>query len=145
LKLGLNNPIKSNELKLKKLIGEIQFSDVLFVDDILENDQFFFVSIQQGFGLYVEGEIHRFLYNKASDQLTNLPYLINDIDGGMPFWPDYQNNNNSELIAVHNSFEIIENIQAKSAQTDQSEKFLTVANGLNENDNPVLMLVKLNK
>lgn len=140
--LGLNNPIKSNELKMELIFDKIQFPDFLMVDNILENDKFFFVSVQQGIGFHIEGEIQRFLFDKASERLTNTPHLSNNIDEGMPFWPEYMNNNN-ELISVFNSYQVIEHLQSNTTKTDKSESFKNMATQITENDNPVVMIVKL--
>lgn len=138
----LNNTVKGNELKLKRLMGKIQYPDFLSIDKVLENNRYFFINIQKGVGLYVEDEILSFLYNKESKELTNCPFLTNDIDSGMPFWPKFIDND-TLLVDVQYSYRIIDRFQSNSAKSDKSEKFLKLADSLNEKDNPVLVFVKL--
>jgi len=138
----LNNTVKGNEIKLKLLIGKIQYPDFLSIHKVLESSRYFFIDIQKGVGLYVEDEILSFLYNKESKQLINCPFLINDIDSGMPFWPKFIDND-TLLVDVQYSYQIIDYFQSNKAKGDKSEKCLKLANSLNEKDNPVLIIVKL--
>ncbi|MCK4465010.1 MAG: 6-bladed beta-propeller [Bacteroidales bacterium] len=138
----LNNTINGNEIRLERLIGEIQFPDFLSVNKILENDKYFFINIQKGIGLYVDDDIHRFLYEKASNLLIYCPYLINNIDEGMPFWPKYIHNN-TVLIYILYPFQIIEHSKSNLTTTNKSDKFIRLANNLKENDNPILAFVEL--
>ncbi len=137
----LKNKIKGSEIKLKLLMGETQFPDFLSIHKVIESGRYFFIDIQKGVGLYTQNEILSFLYNKESNQLVNCSFFINDVDFGMPFWPQFICNSN--LINIYQANEIIENIDAGSAKTNISENFQKMVSNLDLEDNPILAFVKL--
>ncbi len=78
------------------------------------------------------------------------PGIINDIDGGIPFLPKFghQLNEQNYLSSWEFSYEIKAYISTKKFRNSpnslkKKREFEQLANSLNENDNPVLMLVKL--
>jgi len=88
-------------------------------------------------------------YDKSKKQSFSLGEngIINDFDGGIKFDPIYQNNN--ILISYVTPLDLKSFISSDSFRTN-IPKYLNkklelqkLANSLNENDNPVLMLVKL--
>jgi hypothetical protein len=137
LSFGLNNSVNGHELKLERLIGEIQYPDFLSVEKALENSAYFFFDISRGIGLYVETDTYKFIFNKITNQLINCLGISNDIDGGMPIWPKYIYND-SVMVAVQHSYEILDHLKSNTSGTSNS-----VLNDLDANDNPVLAFVKL--
>lgn len=84
-----------------------------------------------GYLLYnkIEGEVKALSYNSA----FNRTGLTNDIDNGMPFWPD--------LIAGNKMYQIIDaltfiDMSAKSS----SAKMKEIASTLTENSNPIIVV-----
>jgi len=73
--------------------------------------------------------------------------IINDFDGGVSFKPIYQRNN--ILIGFIESYALIAHVNSKTfinstpKYPKKKKELEKLANSLNENDNPVLMLVKL--
>lgn len=138
----LNNTVKGNEIKLKLLIGKIQYPDFLSIHKVLESSRYFFIDIQKGIGLYVEDEILSFLYNKESNQLINCTFFLNDIDSGLPFWPKFTDND-SYLINIYQPYEIINLLRPNLKKADLSEKFMRIANNVKIGDNPIVVRVRL--
>jgi len=74
----------------------------------------------------------------------------NDIDGGINFKPDYAVND-TLLVSVIKAYELIEYVQTETFRNytpkypERKEELKKLASSLDENDNPVLMLVRLNK
>lgn len=74
--------------------------------------------------------------------------IINDLDGGMNFFP-VSKVNDSTLAMTVNAYDLIayvnsEVFKTSTAMFPQKKKALEkLANGLNGNDNPVLVMVKL--
>ena len=83
-----------------------------------------------------------------TDPVSNLYGLINDLDGGLSFWPRYYTSNN-ELVDVWNAFEMKEILtekyfaahEIKDAKAHQKLKALL--KGLDFEDNPVIVIGKL--
>lgn len=73
--------------------------------------------------------------------------IPNDYDGGSDFYPIYQKNN--EMIGIISSIDLIEKVFSEDFKNstpkypEKKKELEQLANRLNENDNPVLMLVKL--
>jgi len=142
ISLGLKNKIKSNDIKIKNLPGKVQYPDFLSTTRIKETDSFFFLTVVKGYGVYYEFEGHTLIYDKSTAQLTYCSRLVNNIDGGMPFWPAYIFNN-KELVDVYTACQIIEHSGSKQITTKRSEKFNRLVNSLKIDDNPVLAIIEL--
>ena len=79
-----------------------------------------------------------------------IPYrgLINDIDGGLPFWPDDFSHiqNNRQLACIYHAYEFKEKLtEAYLAEQNIKDKeahqrLRSLLSHLNEDDNPVLMI-----
>ncbi len=86
-------------------------------------------------------------YDKTIKKSFNLKGITNDLDGGLDFVPEYQINN--LIIGYASVFELKDYIASdifKNSTTKNPEKkkeLETLANSLDENDNPVLILIKL--
>ena len=117
---------------------------------ILETDPFIFFSV------HYEKKDSAFLYDKHSKKTVKLKNgekgkgFHNDIDGGLPFWPDYVNNR-QELISHYWPFDLKETmfdyeIHSYSIRNNEAhEKLKRMLNNLKENDNPVVVIARLKK
>ncbi len=93
------------------------------------------------------------VYNKKSGKIDNFPEsertggIKNDMDGGPDFMPEH--NDNNLFLQKMNAFELkalVETEEFKNSNPKYPEKKKEIeelAASLDENDNPVLMLVKL--
>nr|WP_319512072.1 6-bladed beta-propeller [uncultured Draconibacterium sp.] len=87
----------------------------------------------------------------VTDLTDSINGIINDIDNGLPFLPEkyFEIGNEKYLTTFIQPFELKKNVASnefKNATPKYPEKkkeLVQLANSLNENDNPVLMLVKL--
>ena len=134
----MDNKIKGNEIHLKKLIGKVQFPDFLSIDKFLESEKNFFISIQCGIGLYVDEDIINLLYDKTTGELFSTPNISNDIDRGMPFWPEYIFDN--IMIEYYQPFQILEQYESNMGKVKYSDDFINLVKSIKINDNPVLMI-----
>jgi hypothetical protein len=95
-------------------------------------------------------------YREGKRGIVNyVPSILNDLDGGLPSTPEpiyycyYVNNDIEYIVTLINSFELKDHISSnefRSLQPKYPEKkkeLEQLANSLVENDNPILMLVKL--
>jgi len=113
------------------------------INSILETNEYLFLS-----AMY-EKVRHSYLYDKVQRQVTELKEnkFINDIDGGVPFWPVYTDRR-QELVCVFDAYALKEEADDPAPDVrnvkniSDSEKFRTLVSQLNENDNPVVMIVR---
>lgn len=99
-------------------------------------------------------------YDKSSRQFFSInstndiekrwagPGIINDIDGGLPFAPftSFSNEGSELLLGWNFAYEFKNRETSKSLHLkypDRKKALKKLVNGLNENDNPVLVVVKL--
>ena len=72
---------------------------------------------------------------------------MNDLDGGMGFWPEYVNDSLAfQLIQAKDMKEYLNSedfIKSTSKYPEQKEMLINHMKGLKESDNDVLMVVKL--
>jgi hypothetical protein len=95
------------------------------------------------------------LINYAKQPISSIrgPGLINDIDGGPNFSPEhcFREDGREYLISWINAFELITHIESEAFRNstpkfpEKKKELEKLAASLDENDNPVLMLVKLKK
>jgi hypothetical protein len=107
-----------------------------------ETPSYFFITFMKGFK---SEQLLYGIYNKNENNLNFIEYgkegIQNDLDSGLPFWPKHVINN-STLVSYLDAYKIIEfkqtptNAQTAFCKLERIEK-------IKENDNPVLMLVKL--
>ncbi len=89
-----------------------------------------------------------FINPSTIDDKVNPNGIENDFDGGMNFFPDTQINDSTLLMLIQpyelKSFLKLEDVKNYAPKYPEKKKELEkLANRLDENDNPVLMLVKL--
>ena len=83
-----------------------------------------------------------------TDPVSREMGLINDLDGGLSFWPFYCNSDN-ELVDIWQAYtmkeDLIEEYFAKQTMKDQQahQKLRELVKNLKEDDNPVIVVAKL--
>lgn len=127
-----------------------------------ENGKYFFSSVlQAGKTIFIKTQNYKgegdrnILFDKATltgnfltDKSGEPAKFINDWDGGMDFWPVKAVNDNEIFMPITplELREIIkdEEFDEKTANSpERKQSFKTMAEGLQETDNPVLMVVRL--
>jgi len=113
--------------------------DAIFVSDILETGNHFFVECS--------GKGHLVKKDAGATIVLEDGVLQNDLDGGMPFYPDLLVDD-KYLVQVVDAFEFslwLESDHFKNFIDDpeKKEEFRALAEKLTENDNPVLVRCRL--
>jgi hypothetical protein len=113
--------------------------DAIFVSDIIETEDHFFVECS--------GKGHLVVKNDEETIVLEDGVLQNDIDGGMPFYPDLLVDE-KYLVQLVDAFKFnlwLESDSFKNFGEDpqKKEKFRTLAESLTENNNPVLVRCRL--
>ena len=73
---------------------------------------------------------------RVEKDADNNAYMKNDLDGGAPFWP--------KAVTNGKMFQLVDAIEfMELAEQCSSEKMKAIAATLDENSNPVLVVVKL--
>jgi hypothetical protein len=128
----------------REMYNEIEKFQLL--TKILETDEnlFFDISYQKQKQFY--------LFDKKDYQLTELEHgkFINDMDGGLAFWPTYTNRN-QEIASVYQAF-VLKDEMKNNNTTEESvknvlefRKLRTLASQIDEEDNPIVVIAKLKK
>ncbi len=131
----------------------------LFLDpyNIIESQDFlflFYFEKQNYCTAYLNKKDRQFyLVNKSEDFETRYcgPGFINDLDGGLNFAPmeNYQNEDGDYLFSWKFAYDFVEYVNSTKFQNstlqypEKKAELEELANSLDENDNPILMLVKL--
>lgn len=127
-------------------------NEKLFLTDMLEDEHFFYMTLSWGFSMKSLFAVYNKQTGKATSFgdggfLTTDKGLTNDIDGGLPFFP------NAILpdgyrIQWKSALTLKEDILEKDYETnkklygDKFDKVYQFAESLDEDDNPVLMIIK---
>jgi len=128
-----------------------------FADKIyFTKNYLFFTYRYRGFnctGIYTKSDQQFYEVNKTKDKMAVFgPGIINDLDGGLPLIPKsyYCSKNKDEfLIGEVNPFLLKTYVESDAFKystpkfPEKKNELKKLANNLNENDNQVLMLVKL--
>ena len=87
-------------------------------------------------------EILPFLFSKNNNQLIKLENdgFVNDIDGGIAFWPTYTTAD-QEAITVYEAHKFLEEIDATKA----SDKLKSLVSDIKEEDNPIIAIAQPKK
>jgi hypothetical protein len=124
---NLDNKIKREKLMLDPSNQEIQFPDFISIPGILENNKFLFITIQKGIGIR-EWDFFNVLYDKKTELLTPIVGFINNIDGGLAFWPKFSIENT--LITSYEANQILEHYKSTIGTVQHSEGFIELAKNL---------------
>lgn len=125
------------ELDIRKAM--VQKEKDHYVSDLTERINHTFITTQNGIG-GTERYLNNILYDKKATVLTKTGDFINDIDGGMSFWPKFSAGNT--LITHFQAYEFIDHYRSTVGTIDHGESFINLVNNLEEGDNPVLVLVQ---
>jgi hypothetical protein len=89
------------------------------------------------------------IFNKSGRELVFLEHeeagrygMVNDLDGGLAFWPR-RVYNDSVMIDYLDAYEIVEYYENHSEDASMKPFFRDMAENLNINDNPVLVVTKI--
>ena len=117
-----------------------------FIYPIIETDGYIL------FNSRYQTQKHAYLFDKELRQLQKLEHesFVNDIDGGLTFWP-ISTNQNQELISIYQAHfikeEINKNVLGEQNVKNNSafKKLRTLIFQLDEDDNPVVVIAKFKK
>ncbi len=118
----------------------------IWVYDVNESNKSLFVKLWWN----MSDSISNCIFDKESSLFTILKEngFVNDIDGGMTFWPKEILNDNT-LIDYVDSFDLItitnksQDEKPKPADSKKAQNLKNLAGQLNETSNPVLVLLKM--
>jgi hypothetical protein len=85
------------------------------------------------------------------DSFSRLLGFVNDIDGGLSFWPQYYNDSENELVQVLEAYKMKDLLTDKyfaahpAKDPAAHERLRELLRNLNENSNPVIVIAKLKK
>ena len=137
-----------------KQIGFNEMTKNSSLTDYQESTRFLF------FELYYakDGRLRKIVYDKTSNESASVQYkrefkqgfhfsFYNDIDGGMPFWPQGKTSDDKMYMIVH-GYELKDYIAKKGADFDAIDKagrnkLLKLIGESKISDNPILMIVTL--
>lgn len=137
---NLENSISRDNLFIEPVYDEIQHPDFLFISEILENTQYLFITAQKGISLMIDPDIYYVVFDKETGDIFSTPGLLNDIDGGLAFWPRYAAG--AKLISHYLPTEFIDHYKSTTGKAELSEDFVALVKSLDENDNPVLVIIE---
>jgi hypothetical protein len=137
---NLENKISRNNLNFEPIHDKVQFPDFLWIPEILENAQIIFITAEMGRSFIVNPNVHYIIFDKTSGALTSTHKMNNDIDGGLAFWPRFASG--EKLISHYLPTEIMNHYKATSGNNEFSKEFEALVKNLNENDNPVLVILE---
>lgn len=96
-----------------------------------------------------KGEIMSGGINRTHYRAVDPPGFKNDLCGGLPFYPDFSDG--ERLIKVYSPDELIEQVDLKALQNEpvlmpeKKNELLNLLYSLKNDDNPVVMIIKLKK
>jgi len=116
------------------------------LNNALETDEFLL------FDISYQKQKNFYLFDKKQRQLKELSNgkFINDLDGGLAFWPT-NTNRNQDLICVFQTFFMKDEINVTNIKEEDVKnisdfrKLKTLVSHLNEEDNPIVVIAKLKK
>lgn len=121
----------------------------IFDISALESTEYFFLKYQN------EGKRQFALMNKRSEEFTVVMNpdtvqkgVFNDIDGGPSYWPYWYSDNGKRFFGILQAVDLIERAGGAEADIEirdqvAARKYQDIIAKLNENSNPVLMIVEL--
>jgi hypothetical protein len=131
--------IFSTKEKVKHKYSDREYA---FLTGLNETGEYFFFNHGSYFFMY--DKIEEELYATANKKRKGIE---NDIDGGLPFWPKYAQDNT--LASYYDALELKENLtlehfeQTFAKNPKQKEELEELVNSLRIDDNPVIMIVTL--
>ncbi|MFN3554476.1 MAG: 6-bladed beta-propeller [Bacteroidales bacterium] len=138
-KFVLDNQLSVNTLDISPVPGQIQHKDFLWISNIICNKDYCFITARKGFAYDHEENFSFLVYNFAEETTLHVHSLINNLDYGLPFWPRWYFN--EYWIGFYYAHEIL-NYVSNSGSARKGSVIDNIAEKINVNDNPVLVLVK---
>ncbi len=130
----------------------IYYNECFRPSKIIKTNNFFIIkyAYRKNWGLAVLNSNNKFVTYELNNSVTDIG-IINDIDGGYPFDPQQYmvKNQNEFLISWTDAYKLKTYLKSEAFQSstpkypEKKKELERLANSLDENDNPVLMLVKL--
>ena len=139
ISFNLDNEIEWNELIINPAEME-KLADFTTVGRISETHNYIFLTIRVGIRIAFDMDAINMLYIKKSNKLITTKGLTNDLDGGMTFWPILSVN--QKLVTFYHPSEILEYAETIKDRTKLSDEYLKLISGLNEEDNPVIVIME---
>lgn len=148
--------------EIRKISKESEYFKYTFVTDVLEAKDFLYlVAVKDRFAYLLrvdkktgaiqtikeEGEVLITPIMKIRQRKVKEPGFTNDLCGGLPFFPSRQNN--KQWIAVFDAPDLLEKIDIEKLKKsdvilpEKRNELVRIIENLNEDDNPVLMIVTL--
>ena len=132
---------------LKKQLEKVK--DQLTLENIWESNRFIFITYIKGVGPLAKSRL-KLIYDKKTLKLyaSHEKGFINDFDNGIDFWPAGVFHD-SLMVYYSEAFELKSHVTSNAFRNSnplcpvEKKKLEQLVNSLNENDNPVLMIVKL--
>ena len=139
MKMDSDPSIPFQNPERKKALDKLK--EKLWITNLIESDSFLFITLNYGLS---DLEV-KFVFNKNSGELFCLSNngLDNDIDGGVEFWPKYIYAD-SILVDYANAYVLLEHASSlpdSKKTTSTNHQFITLTKKINEESNPVLMVV----
>jgi hypothetical protein len=120
-----------------------EFRDKIWIYDARENSDHIFLDL--GFGLSASD---KGIFNKSTGEFTILTdrAYMNDIDGGINFWPEVIIDDNIMIDFVE-AFDLIQHLDSvgetpKNVNKGKYKEILDIKERINEFSNPVIMILK---
>lgn len=111
----------------------------IYVNNIQETEKSLFIRISY---LLPHISVSNCIYDKLSGRLTILKDdgFANDIDGGIPFWPETIIND-SIMVDFTDAYDLINSYKKDVKGTERSAHLENIINNLTETSNPVIMIL----
>jgi len=111
----------------------------IYVNNIQETEKSLFIRISY---LLPHISVSNCIYDKLSGRLTILKDdgFANDIDGGIPFWPETIIND-SIMVDFADAYDLINSYKKDVKGTERSAHLENIINNLTETSNPVIMIL----
>lgn len=136
----LTKEIKREELLIEPIQNKVQYPDFLWIQRILENQKYFFISLQKGFSIGTEPNIYKIVFDKKSGKIETISGITDNINTGLDFWPKWKMND--ILIDYYYPYQIIDYYESTKGKNKHSRELLNIINNIKEGDNPVMVFVK---
>lgn len=146
--------------KERKAVKSFDECRYLRVDDMFETSKYIFLSVEKENACFLvrydkeeesacaiknEGEIRSGDINGTYFRAVNPPGFINNLSGGPVFYPEFKTE--KEWVKVYSAEELLECMDKIKEEDvlmlNKKEKLLSILSSLKEDDNPILLVVKL--
>jgi len=139
---NLGNNVKWEDLNVEPEMNG-RLNDFVGVSNALEDKNYFYLTLQMGIPSVGEERVFRtMLYNKKNRKLIPVKGLTDESNGGILFWPKFVSD--GYLVDYYPAYKLLENIKSLNDASTISEDLKKIASILSEDDNPVLIMAKLN-